>query len=232
MELRTLLSESQRQLFKATMIEARAAKGGRFKEKPQSRVSDIQLSFAKLYGVFDDQSDQPNRLLGGFCVHALDEFSESFTVPELSHELAKFPPQAVFEAGQLWSLNREAALSLRRACMIFLSLVQAQALLIYPLIIPRDISTFYRVFRRVGQPFTVPFAETVEGEKIWMQAMLLEGEALRDQIRLVGHDGFETRAGHNIIRFGRPNAALVAGFKQGNSAGGPLLNGLAASNEE
>ncbi len=137
MELRALLSESQRQLFKASMIEARAAKGARFRENTRSRVSDIQLTFATLYGIFDEESGHPDRLLGGFCLHALDEFGESFTVPELSYELVKYSPHTVFEAGQLWSFHREAALSLRTACMILLALRQAQALLIYPVIIPR-----------------------------------------------------------------------------------------------
>jgi len=229
MELRALLSESQRQLFKASMIEARVTKGARFRESTRSRVSEIQLTFATLYGIFDEESGHPDRLLGGFCLHALDEFGESFTVPELSYEFTKYSPHAIFEAGQLWSFHQEAALSLRTACMILLALRQAQALLIYPVIIPRDISTFYRLFRRIGQPFTVPFAQTLEGEKIWMQAMLLDGEGLRDQMRLVGQHGFETRGEHTLIRFGRPASAGVTGVKQGNPSGMRIANGLVSS---
>jgi hypothetical protein len=232
MKLCSLLSQDQRQLFKRSMIEARAAKGGRFRENARSRVSDIQLTFGTLYGIFDDESGHPDRLLGGFCIHALDEFGESFSVPEINHELIKYPPYAVFEAGQLWSLNREAALSLRTACMILLGLLQAQALLIYPVIIPRDVSTFYRVFRRIGQPFTVPYAKTLEGEKIWMHAMLLDGGELRDQIRSVGQHGYETQGEHTVIRFRRPPVAYIAGLRQVKPLAMPFANGLVSSAEK
>jgi len=88
--------------------------------------------------------------------------------------------------------------------MILLGLLQAQALLIYPLIIPRDISQFYRVFRRVGAPFELPFAETITGDKIYIQAMLLEGDELRRQVELASRDGFETRRSHSWLRFQAP----------------------------
>jgi hypothetical protein len=85
-----------------------------------------------------------------------------------------------------------------------LGLLQAQALLIYPLIIPRDISQFYKVFKRVGPPFELPFAETVTGDKVYMQAMLLEGDELRRQVELASRDGFETRRSHALLRFSTP----------------------------
>jgi hypothetical protein len=99
---------------------------------------------------------------------------------------------------------------LRKGSMILLGLLQAQALLIYPLVIPRDISQFYKVFKRVGAPFELPFAETVTGEKVYMQAMLLEGENLRRQVELASRDGFETRQGHSILRFSNPSAGHIA----------------------
>jgi hypothetical protein len=198
MELRLLETDTERDTFRAGMIEARATKGGKFRETARSRVSEIQLTFARLYGVFDESD--PNRLLGGFSIHCLNEFSQSFPIPNLSH----LPPSGVYEAGQLWALSHEAALALRKASLILLGLLQAQALLIYPLIIPRDISLFYRVFKRVGPPFELPFAETVSGDKVYMQAMLLEGDGLRRQVELASRDGFETRRGHRLLRFAAP----------------------------
>jgi hypothetical protein len=152
-----------------------------------------------LYGIFDEGN--PNDMLGGLSIHCLNEFSQSFPIPNLSH----LPPSGVYEAGQLWAFSREAAQSLRKGFMILVGLLQAQALLIYPLIIPRDISTLYRVFRRVGPPFELPFAETVGGEKIYMQAMVLDGDALRAQVELASCDGFETRDAHASIRFKAPS---------------------------
>src|SRR5215469_16244573 len=195
MELRLLETDAERNTYRAGMLQARATKGGKFRETARSRVSEIQLTFARLYGVFDEA--EPNRLLGGFSIHCLNEFSQSFPVPHLSH----LPPSGVYEAGQLWALSHEAALALRKGSMILLGLLQAQALLIYPLIIPRDISQFYKVFNRVGAPFELPFAETVTGGKVYMQAMLLEGEELRRQVELASCEGFETRRAHSILRF-------------------------------
>jgi hypothetical protein len=201
MELRLLETDVERGIFRAGMQEARASKGGKFRETARSRVSEIQLAFARLYGVFDEAN--PDRLLGGFSIHCLNEFSQSFPVPNLSH----LPPSGVYEAGQLWAHSHEAALALRKGSMILLGLLQAQALLIYPLIVPRDISLFYKVFKRVSAPFELPFAQTVDGGKVYMQAMLLEGDELRRQVELAAHDGFETRRGHSLVRFDAPAAA-------------------------
>jgi hypothetical protein len=198
MELRLLETDAERNAYRAGMMEARASKGGRFRETTRSRVSEIQLTFARLYGIFDESN--PDRLLGGFSIHCLNEFSQSFPIPNLNH----LPPSGVYEAGQLWALSHEAALALRKGSMILVGLLQAQALLIYPLIIPRDISQFYKVFKRVGPPFELAFAETVTGDKVYMQAMLLEGDELRRQVELASADGFETRRSHALLKFTGP----------------------------
>src|ERR1700683_1193501 len=197
MELRQLTTDADRALFKTSMCDARATRGGTFRETDNSQVSEIQLTFARLFGVFDPTSSNPDKLRGGFSLHALDEFGQSFPVPDLS----QYPPHAVFEAGQLWSLDYNAALALRLGSMIILGLLQAQAFLIYPMVIPTDISKLYRFFRRAGAPFKLPFAETLKGESLWMQAMILDGEALRQQVRLALMRGFETCGGMSTIRF-------------------------------
>jgi hypothetical protein len=198
MELRLLETEAERNTYRTGMMEARATKGGKFRETARSRVSEIQLTFARLYGVFDEAD--PDRLLGGFSIHCLNEFSQSFPIPNLGH----LSPSGVYEAGQLWTLSHEATLALRKGALILVGLLQAEALLIYPLIIPRDISQFYKMFKRIGPPFELPFAETVTGDKVYMQAMLLEGDDLRRQVELAGRDGFETRRGHSLLRFPAP----------------------------
>jgi hypothetical protein len=195
MELRLLKTETERDRFRASMSQARETRGGKFRETASSRVSEIQITFGRLYGLVNETD--PSHLLGGFSIHCLNEFSQSFPTPNLSH----LPSSTVYEAGQLWAFSHEAAQALRKGSMILLGLLQAQALLIYPLIIPRDVSSLYRVFKRVSPPFELPFAETVKGEKVYMQAMLLEGDGLRQQIQLASRCGFETRDGHAVIRF-------------------------------
>ena len=195
MELRLLKTDTERTRFRAGMLEARETRGGKFRETASSRVSEIRLAFARLYGVVDEAN--PNQLLGGFSIHCLNEFSQSYPIPNLSH----LPPSTVYEAGQLWTVSHEAAQALRKGSIILLGLLQAQALLIYPLIIPRDLSPLFRAFKRVGPPLELPFAETLKGEKVYMQAMLLEGGDLRRQVQLASDGGFETRDGHSSIRF-------------------------------
>jgi hypothetical protein len=195
MELRLLKTEAERDIFRAGMLEARETRGGKFRETASSRVSEIRLAFARLYGVVDEAD--PHHLLGGFSIHCLNEFSQSYPIPDLSH----LAPSAVYEAGQLWTCSHEAAQALRKGSIILLGLLRAQALLIYPLVIPRDLSTLFRAFKRVGPPLELPFAETVRGEKVYMQPMLLEGADLLQQVQLASGDGFETRNGHSSIRF-------------------------------
>jgi len=192
----------ERERFRVSMLKVREIRGAKFKETAISRVSEIQLAFARLYALVD--GDGPDCLLAGFSVHCLNEFSQSFPMPNLSH----MAPSTVYEAGQLWASSHDAARALRKGFMILLGLLQAQALLIYPLIIPRDVSSLYRVFKRVSPPFELPFAETVKGEKVYMQAMLLEGDDLRQQVQLSAHDGFETCNGHSVIRFDVRKAGL------------------------
>jgi hypothetical protein len=194
-ELRLLKTDLDRDRFRASMMKAREVRGAKFRESAKSLVSEIQLAFARLYAVVD--GEKPNHLLGGFSIHCLNEFSQSFPMPNLTH----LSPNSVYEAGQLWAFSHDAAQALRKASMILLGLLQAQALLIYPVIIPRDVSSLYRIFKRVSPPFELPFAETVKGEKMYMQAMLLEGDDLRQQVAMASRDGFETRDGHALIRF-------------------------------
>jgi hypothetical protein len=125
-------------------------------------------------------------------------------------------------------LSHEAFLALRKGAMILMGLLQGDALLIYPLIIPRDISLFYKVFRRVGPPFELPFAETLTGDKVYTQAMLLDGQDLRRQVELTSRDGFETRRGHSLIRFGAPLAGVTSladrSRRPDTSAGAELMS--------
>jgi hypothetical protein len=54
MELRLLKTETERERFRTSMLEARQARGAKFRDKPCSRVSETQIAFARLYGVVDE----------------------------------------------------------------------------------------------------------------------------------------------------------------------------------
>jgi len=55
MELRLLETDNERNMYRTGMTEARATKGGKFRDNPRARASEIQLTFARLYGVFDER---------------------------------------------------------------------------------------------------------------------------------------------------------------------------------
>ena len=101
---------------------------------------------------------------------------------------------------------------MRLGSIILLGLFRAEALIIYPIVWPRDISLLYKTFRRVGPQFQPPFVQTAAGEELWVQAMLLDGEELRRQIDLALASGFETRDGHKLGYASR-DRALRSGLR-------------------
>ena len=51
-------------------------------------------------------------------------------------------------------------------------------MLVYPIFKPWNLSGSYKNFVRAGEPIEWPYARTLDGGKIYVQAMVLEGEAL------------------------------------------------------
>jgi hypothetical protein len=173
MKVRLMATEADRSAFRVGMTEARASRPSGFRETERSRVSEIQLNFARLYGAFD-----AGRIVGGFSLHRLDEFGQSFPRPDLHYAAA----DKVFEAGQLWANGVHAAWELRHASYLLMDQLEAEALLIYPLINPRNISMLYRAYRKVGEPFENVFARTLDGGRVMVQAMILDGDRLFQQV--------------------------------------------------
>lgn len=206
MELRQLITETERALFERGLSEARATHHAGFRETHRSRTGQVHLMFGNLYGVFDDEGPEPDRILCGFALHSLDEFTQSYPKPDLTH----YPPAAVFEAGELWSASRGAAIAARHGCGIMLGLRHARALLVYPIVKPWDLTVAYQECRAVGEPILWPYAETLDGEEVWVQAMVLEGAALRATISEAWDFGFETRDHHRVVSFGRPSLPKAA----------------------
>jgi hypothetical protein len=197
MELRLLLTEEERRTFAERMVEARATRGAGFRETEQSAVGEIHLSFGRLYGLFDEAGPNPDEMLAGFAMHNLSTFSQSYPKPDLSH----LPPESVFEYGELWALAAGAARLARHGATVIAGLLQAQACLVYPIFKPWNLSTPYKNFRRVGEPIEWPYIRSLDGQKIFVQAMLLDGENLRRSLAEVWSRGFETIDHHRIVRF-------------------------------
>ncbi len=164
------------------------------------------MAFADLWAVFDETSGTPERMLAGLAMHSLDLFSQSYPKPDLTDR----NPAEVFEVGELWALSLGAGAAARHGGFIALGLAGATTLLIYPIARPWDLTGNYPDYRAVGSPIEWPFAETLEGERIYVQPMILDGANLRRRISAAMGAGFEALDGNRRLRFENPLAAAIA----------------------
>ncbi len=202
MELRLLAEEDERRVFARRMVEARAKRGIGFSETKHSLLGRVHLAFAQLYGLFEHDGDPADRMISGFSQHDLASFPQTYPKPDLTHLRAR----SVIECGELWSFSKGAGLLARRGAAILAGLFQAQAILVYPVIKPWDGTISYTEtnFVRACDPVDWPYGQTLDGGKIWVQPMLLEGDNLHRLIHRVFEMGFETREHHTVIRFDNP----------------------------
>ncbi len=197
MELRIITERREREHFANRMTQARAFRNGGFSETNKSCIGSIHLQFGKAYALFDEESPEPDKMLAGFIMHDLASFALSYSKPDFS----KYPPEAVFEIGEMWSLAKGAGMCAQLGAVLLLGLRQAQAVVGYAIVKPWDLTAFYRDLVPTGEPIEWPYARTLEGGKIFCQAMVSEGEHLRTWITRVWATGFETRDDHRIVRF-------------------------------
>jgi hypothetical protein len=205
MELRLLESEGERIAFERALTQARATKGSGFTEKQRSRLGRVHLAFADLWAVFDETSSTPDRMLAGFAMHSLDLFSQSYPKPDLTH----LAPEEVFEVGELWALSLGAGAAARHGGFVVLGMLGATTLLIYPIAKPWDLTGNYPDYRAVDAPIEWPFAQTLTGEKIYVQPMVLDGDNLAHRTSSAMRAGFETLDGNRRIRFDNPLTAAI-----------------------
>jgi len=204
MELRLMKTESERRIFAQRMDEARSKHGVGFKETPRSALGRVHLFFAELYALFEHAGEPIERAMSGFAIHDLETFPQSYPRPDLTH----YPAWSVMEGGELWSFSKGAGILARRGAAIICGLRMARAMLVYPIVKPWDgtISYTQTHFTKPCEPVVFPYGVSNTGEPIWVQPMVLEGDALQDLTRKVFALGFETLKDHNIIRFENPIA--------------------------
>lgn len=183
MELRLLTTQDERRIFGERLAEARARHGiGFFKERPRSKLGKIQLAFANLYALFENEGDPAERMISGLAIHDLEMFPQSCPKPDLSH----LPPQCVLECSDVWSLSRGAGILAWFGAAAPARQAGARAVLAYLAVKPFGDIGFYLAtgFVKAGEPIEYPYVETLDGGRIWVQPMLLEGEALQNLITL------------------------------------------------
>jgi hypothetical protein len=176
MELRQLVSDRERQIFAARLAEARATRGIGFKETKTSMMGKAHIQFGNLYALFEEAGEPAEKMVGGFISHNLATFPQSVPKPDVSH----LDPRYVLEGGELWSLSRGMGRIGHHVAAAVAGLLQAKALIVYPMIEPDDLTTphlglgFVPACERVRWPYL----ETLDGREIWAQPLILQGAAL------------------------------------------------------
>ena len=99
MELRQLTTDHQRNIFAACLAKTRANRGVGFQENGSSGLGKAHIAFGNVYAIFENESDAPEQMVGGFIVHDLATLPQSYHKPDLSH----LPPRSVLEGSELWS---------------------------------------------------------------------------------------------------------------------------------
>jgi hypothetical protein len=199
MELRLLTTEKDRNIFADRVEQVRARHGGGFKERSRSRLAEIHLRYGNLYALFENDDDPADRMIAGLMMHDLEMFPQTCPRPDLSH----LPPRQVLEIGELWSRAVGAGTLARAGAAIMAGLLDARALLAYLGVKPFDGTPFYRGvgFVNAGEAVEYPYLETLTGEPIVAQPMIMEGEALNKLTRTFSRLITETRDDNRIVRF-------------------------------
>jgi hypothetical protein len=194
LQLRLLTTDAERREFADRMVRARAGKGLGFSETARSALGEIHLGYGEVRGLYDETGPEPDEMLAGFVLHDLATLPQSYPRPDLTH----LPAESVYECGELWALAPGAARLARHAGFILAGLRKAQAILVYPMFKPRDLTPFYKTFSPAGEPIQWPYMKTLDGGEVWAQAMVLEGLALEMTVSIATALSFESFDGETL----------------------------------
>jgi len=199
MEVRQLTTENEKKIFAECLNRARSTKGIGTRETSGSKLDAVHLMFGNVYAVFEEEGAVPEQMVAGFIFHDLASLPQSFSKPDLSH----LPAKNVIEGGSLWSLSRGGAGIIRRVAPAMVGILQAEAVLLYPVCKPVDLTAPHRElgFENACDPILNIFGETNDGQPIWLQPMVIQGAKLRDYIRWGFDFLFSTEEGRRSFRF-------------------------------
>jgi hypothetical protein len=185
MELRQLITDHERQTFAKCLSEARATHGLGFRDTSRSQLSRGHLAMGGLYALFEGDDDPVENMVAGFRLHDLGTLPQSHPKPDMS----RLAPESVLEGGELWSLSPGAGRLAAIGAGAVAGLLQAKAVIIHAIVKPMDLTGFYRQLHFVDacEPVLWPYAETMDGVRLWVQPMILEGGGLEQWAR----DGFD-----------------------------------------
>jgi hypothetical protein len=199
MEIRQLTTDYERELFGKSLTKARATRGIGFRDKAGSCLGKVHLAYGGLYALFENERAPVEEMIAGFRLNDLATLPQSVPKPDVGH----LSPNTVLEGGELWSLSPGAGRLASRAAGALVGLLQARAVILHAIILPVDLTAMYARlnFSNASEPIPWPFAETIDGGKIMVQPMMIEGDALEDWIRKGFDLLFRTDDDRRVVRF-------------------------------
>ena len=199
MELRLITTEKERSIFTMRVEQVRARSRAGFKERPRSRLANIHLTFGNLYALYEHDGDPSEKMIAGLVMHDLEMFPQTCPRPDLSH----LAPRSVLEISELWSCAVGAGALARAGAAILAGAMETRAILAYLGLKPFDGTSFYRAagFVDAGEPVEYPYLETITGQPILAQPMILEGESLRKLSTVFSQLIISLSDDHRVLHF-------------------------------
>ena len=217
MEMRLLTSEREREIFAQRLAEARAKNGACFRDVGPTQVHNrVRLAASNLYALFERDSDPPQQMAAGVALHDLEEFPQSCHAPDLSH----LPPRSVLECSDHWSLSRGAGMHSWRGIAVQVVHRNPNAVLVYLAAGSSDHCGFYSAmgFVKVGEIVEHPYLEGPDNGKLWVQPMILSGEALARLTASVRMQTIDARDDYRIIRLGNSDRLRPCSIRRTTAA--------------
>jgi hypothetical protein len=179
MQLRLLTTEIDRSVFRIRLEEARAHHGSSFRENNQFQsINRRRLDCSRLYGLFQNGTASAKAMIAGIAMHDLRSFPQSCDEPDLSH----LSPDNIVECSDHWSLSSGAGMLAWVGLAVPLRLLGIQAVLAYLAVGENACAHagFYELmgFVPAGSIVPHPFVEDARGEKLLVQPVIVDGEAL------------------------------------------------------
>ena len=201
MEMRLLTNQRERDIFAQRLAEARAKNGASFRDVGRTQLHNrVRLESSNLYALFEGQGDPAPLMVAGAAIHDLEAYPQSCHQPDLSH----LPPRSVLECSDHWSLSRGAGMHSWRGIAVQLLHRNPSAVLVYLAARASDHCGFYSAmgFVKAGDIVEHPYLEGPDNGKLWVQAMILTGDALELMCAAVRMQPIDELDDYRTIRFG------------------------------
>lgn len=228
MEFRLLTTARERSIFAERLDEARAKHGASFKDVGRTQAHNrVRLASSSVYALFESDCDPPELMVGGVALHDLECFPQSCREPDFSH----LPPRSVLECSDHWSLSRGAGMLAWRGIAVQVVQRAPNAVLIYLAVGGPDHCGFYSAmgFVESGEPVEHPFLEGPDDGKLWVQPMILDGDALARLTASVRSLKIESLNDYQTIRFSKSDRLRPSARADAHIPSAPDALGSAAA---